>query len=93
MARRNDYSLWDEHLKRTYGDKALFTFREACDILGCSMPSLYAMTYNKTLDVRRIESSPRITRLSLLRYLSDRPAPPPAQPLPAPKMPEQGRLF
>jgi len=65
---------WDEFLTRTYGpEKALFTFEEVCTILDCSRSSLYAMVGRRELEVKRIGSSPRVTRLSLLEYLRTQP--------------------
>ena len=90
MNKREQREAWDKYLSRKYGDKALFTLAEACEIIGCSMPSIYGMMDDGILDKRRVMTSPRITRLSILDYLANKPAPK----VPAVQTwPHQGTLF
>jgi|GEM_PF-3089072 len=72
-ARSEPLQTWDEYLSERYGDKALFTLEEVCGILGCSKPTLYAMIGSGQFEIRRVGSSPRVTRLSLLEYLKSNP--------------------
>ena len=64
---------WDNFLTQRYGDKALFTFEEVCAILGCVRNSVRRLVGGGVLDVRRMCSSPRITRESLIKYLESQP--------------------
>jgi len=76
MARKDSRGAWDRHLTKTFGQvKALFTVEETREILGCSRSALYSLIGSGTLAMLRVESSPRITRVSLLDYLSGRPEP------------------
>ena len=60
----------EELLQREYGTKMLFTYPEVCEILGCCRGMVHKMVHSKKLEIRRIGKSPRVTRLSLVNYLT-----------------------
>ncbi len=67
-------NYWEQFLSDRYGDKTLFTFEEACAILGCVRNSVRRMIGDGKLEIRKVCSSPRITRESLVKYLESNPA-------------------
>jgi len=64
---------WDEFLTRRYGHKALFKYSEVREIFGCCRHTVNTLVARRKLDIRHVGKSPRVTRLSLLKYLNRKP--------------------